>query len=281
MNKALLSKILRHVFAFLLALVLFYPAALAVTLVTVRGVTKHADDSDYYTNLKSALVKELKEYAPSTGISEDFFDTAVDADLFDIHSRKYVEMSLVGEDTAALSGTLRSDMDGEFYTKLEDYAKTEGFVLTDEVKAALSHLSGLCADKYVEYACPRITGLLFSVFGRALRLADKYALLAFAVLAAIMSVCVWGTLRLSKSARFKPLAASVLAGGLMCLALPLVILLGGTVDKLNITSAAMMGLIKAVSYSWLWAMIIIGAVLSVLSLILIVIKLIKEKNHSA
>lgn len=261
MNKNTLRAILTHLFSAVSAICMFCTVLFSVLNITLKNSDK--TDDGFFNTLSNELVSELEAYAPSTGVDESFFATSFDKSDFEKHTSDYI--------TACFNGTerpdIRSDIKERFYVRLCDYADKEGYMLTDDITAALSNLADICADKYTSYSSGSITGILFSYLGKICRAVDRYEIIVYAAIAVVMCVCIWGLWKITAvSDRFSRACIILTASAFMCGAAPLWVMLSNVTNRIGITSVAIKGYITSLVNGVLHGCLIFAAVFAVLAI---------------
>lgn len=261
MNRDTLRTVLRHLFAFLSAVCAFFLVMLVILAATAMRdgyLHRKLDESGFYGMQYRSLVSRLEELAPASGVDESFFADAADESVHRADTAAYIDAARTGGDTSAMKKELRARASADFNEKLIKYADDAGYEITDDVKDALSHLSEICADYYVQNVGDTLLAQGFALLGGYVRRVGRVLLPVGLVLLLLTVFSVFMTAHLSGGDRARALSVSGLALALMLSVIPIAAYIAGFPRRVYVMSPALTAFAVEYAGGLLGVMLIAG-----------------------
>lgn len=256
------------VFAFLISLLLFFASLLLVTDSTVLQESyarKSMEESSYYQQLTMEIRNHLQGYSDATGIDKEFFSECVEE--LQVRDAVSQELDSLYQNKASTLGAEQVKKD--FYTKFEAYAQSRNMELTEETRAALQYLAGVCAEDYIS----AVSIPFLSTFSLLVQKLDGIALKALLALVVIIVILIayFFFVNRWKHRAVRYLIYALSGGFLLVLSLPAAVLLSNKIGQIALVNESAYGF--AVNYlnGIFYMMLIIAAVLAVLIAVLAIV----------
>lgn len=206
---------------------------LSVVLSTICSAGYMLDSyekSGFFERITDEIRMQYIDIGIPGGISEKFFEKAIDENRLHMDITSIVTASFMGESYSIDAKEQRTFL----YNQLLEYAENEkGLTLTDELIENLSHLTDLCIDVYTD----SVSNPFIMQIGNLSNQYSSYIWLGLAVIGIMMLACIifLFCLHRRKDVPLRYLQFSTLSIGIILLVPSAAAMLNGFMDRINIS----------------------------------------------
>ena len=267
-NRTILKSVINYTASIVTALLCFLLCvAIAFGVLTSKWYIKSTvKSSKYISGAATELKEDMISLAIPSGLPENFFNDKISTDLL-------LDLNNQIINNAYGSANFKTDITAvkAYHIALfKEYASSAELDNELEVsEEGLNYLSDLCAEKYKKMGANSVFKYLSLYAGKL----NAYMPFAIIGLIAVNAFCFMFLIKLGKAERDKRFIYFSLCGaGIMTLALPLFVILGGYVKKISISSRAMHQFIMSYVNNILTLLVILGVILIALSIFILFFK---------
>ncbi len=270
-KKEHIKKIINTAIAFITALFILLSAfsGAAAILTSKPYILYTVGSTKYLQNAEQVLKDGLSSLAIPSGLPEDFFDDKINTEkLYSINR----EFMISCYDTGAAKINT-DDLKQELINTFKDYAASGAVASTVDIDDdALSYLANKCVEQYMTVGANSIFRYICIYASKA----NRYTIYALIFIIIFSVLGILFLIKLSGDGDKKYLYFSLCGGGCMSAILPLILLIGRFIGRLNIPSKAMRTFISAYLNNALIILSVFGLLLIAVSIFIL-----WRERHSA
>lgn len=263
-KKEHIKKVVCLIVAFITAMFLLLSALAGVSdLLTSKSYILYTVGSTkYLENAKQMLKNGLSSLAIPSGLPENFFDDKINSEKLYSINRGFIISCYDTGNVKINNDDLKQELIGQF----KDYANSGALASTVDINdESLSYLADRCVEQYMTVGGNTVFRYICIYSARV----NKYIIYALIFTLFFSVLGILFLIKLSYGNGKKYLYFSLCGGGCLSAVLPLILLLGGYIGKLGISSKAMHSFVSAYLNNALIILSVFGLLLIVIAVLIL------------
>lgn len=274
-NKIILKTAINYTASVITAVFIFlFCCSVAIGVLCSKNYIKFSVKSADYIALSAEELKEdMISLAIPSGLPEKFFDDKIDnAALLKLNNDCIDNAYDNGKFSVDTTNIKQYHIDA-----FKEYAESGALASdTDVTDESMGYLAQLCAEKYEKVAANSVFKYL-SFYASKINKFMPFAIIGTLLFSAFCIVFLLKTGKAQGDKRY--LYSSLCGAGIMSSLAPLVVLIGGFVKKISISSRAMHLFIISLLNNILLILVVLGIILIALAIFLLLFKKKDKKNE--
>lgn len=268
----------RMTISYLLAILLtIFISTLIITTVTrftimsPQYILKKMDQVNFYQETVNELNDQIQQETQSTGFPLEMFENYLDKDSCDSLIKNYFEEAFKTGNTTLDT----SEFENKLSNDINEYLESANIIINSEEQQAIATLKENLIDYYKTYLSFPYLSLIINIINSY---NSYYPIIAGILLLLILitSIILY-RLYSHYRGRRRYFSYAISSSGLICFALPAVILIGKYIDKISLSPKYFYDLVTTTINNFLFIYVVIGIILVILGTLIAFIKF--EKHN--